>query len=181
MDQLSLSVLIIPSAALLLLIILVVHLKKKAGNQPTFMQLFWRITICSFILHFTWEMLQMPLFMNMSPSWESTLFCTLASVADTIMVLLIYYGFAWLYNNNRWMIRPTPYRLMILVLTGGAGAVLAELRHINLGSWVYSTHMPMISGLKVGLLPVLQFMFLPGVIYYLALSFKQKKLNQSKH
>ena len=174
MDQLSLSVFIIPSAALLLMVILVVHLKKKAGNQPTFMQLFWSITLCSFILHFTWEMLQMPLFHNMSPGWQSTVFCTLASAADTVMVLLIYYGFASLYNNNWWMIRPTPYRLMILVLTGGTGAVLAELRHTNLGTWSYSTHMPIIPGLKVGLVPVLQFMLLPGVIYFLALSFKKK-------
>ncbi len=181
MDQLSLSVFIIPSAASLLMIILVVHLKKNAGNQQTFMHLLWSITVCSFILHFAWEMLQMPLFINMSPGWQSTLFCTLASVADTIMVLLIYYGFASLYNNNWWMIRPRPYRLIILVFAGGGGAALAELRHINLGTWVYSTHMPIIPGLKVGLVPVLQFMFLPGVIYFMALSFKQKDLNQSKH
>ena len=116
----------------------------------------------------------MPLYLNISLGWQSTLFCTLASVADTIMVLLIYYGFALLYNNNCWMIRATPNRLMVLVLTGGAGAVLAELRHINLGTWSYSTQMPMIPVLKVGLVPVLQFMLLPGVIYFLALSFKKK-------
>ncbi|MEO5945861.1 MAG: hypothetical protein ABIP79_03535 [Chitinophagaceae bacterium] len=179
MDQLSLYVFIIPSAALLLMIILVVHLKKNAGNQQTFMHLLWSITLCSFILNLAWEMLQMPLYLNMSPDWQTTLFCTLASVADTIMVLLIYYGFAWLYKNNWWMIRPGPYRLMILVFAGGVGAVLAELRHINLGTWIYSTHMPIILGLKVGLVPVLQFMILPGVIYFLALSFK-KKLDQSK-
>ena len=180
MDHLSLSIFIIPSAALLLMVIIVVHLKKKAENQPVFMRLFWSITICSFILHFSWEMLQMPLYLNMSWDLKSTLFCTLASVADTIMVLLIYYGFALLYNNNWWMLRPTPYRLMVLVLTGGAGAVLAELRHINLGTWSYSTQMPVIPSLKVGLVPVLQFMLLPGIIYSLAVCFKQIK-NQPKN
>ena len=181
MDRLSLSVFIIPSAALLLMIILVVHLKKKAGNQQDFMQLFWSITICSFILHFAWEMLQMPLYNKMLLGWKSTLFCALASAADTIMVLLIYYGFALLYKNNWWMTRPRFYRLLILVIAGGAGAALGELRHINLGTWSYSKQMPMIPGLKVGLVPVLQFMLLPGVIYFLALSFKQKKLNESEH
>ena len=181
MDQLSLSVFIIPSAALLLTVFLVVHLKKKAGNKQVFVQLFWSIIICSFILNFAWEMLQMPLYNKMLPGWKSTLFCALASVADTIMVLLIYYGFALLYKNNWWMTRPGLYRLLILVIAGGAGAVLAELRHINLGTWSYSTQMPIIPGLKVGLVPVLQFMLLPGVIYFLALSFKQKKLNQSAH
>ncbi len=174
MDQLSFSVFIIPLAALLLMIILVVQLEKKADNQRTFMHLLRSITVYSFIFHFAWEMLQMPLFLNMSLGWQSTLFCTLASVADTIMVLLIYYGFASLYKNCWWMIRPTPYRLMVLVLTGGAGAVLAELHHINLGTWSYLTRMPIIPGLKVGLVPVLQFMLLPGVIYFLALSYNKK-------
>ncbi len=181
MEQLSFSVFIIPSAALLLLMILVIHLKKKAGDQQTFMHLLWSIVVYSFILHFTWEMLQMPLFLNMSPGWQSTLFCTLASVADTIMVLLIYYGFALLYNDSLWMNRPGLNQLMILVFAGGAGAALAELRHIDLGTWIYSTYMPIIPGLKVGLVPVIQFMFLPAVIYFLALSFNQKKLNQSEH
>ncbi len=178
MEKLSLYIFIVPSAALLLLIILVVYLKKKAGNQPTFMQLFWSITICSFILHFSWEMLQMPLYKNMFLDWRSTFFCALASVADTIMVLLIYYGFALLYKNNWWMTRPRLYRLLILVIAGGAGAALGELRHINLGTWSYSTQMPMIPGLKVGLVPVLQFMLLPSVIYVLALSFKENKRDE---
>lgn len=177
MEKLSLSVFLVPTAALLLVIILVLHLKKKAVNQQAFMQLLWSIMVYLFILHFAWEMLQMPLFLNMSPGWQSTLFCALASVADTIMVLLIYYGFALLYTNNWWMTRPRPYQLLILLIAGAAGAVLAELRHINLGTWSYSTQMPMIPGLKVGLVPVLQFMLLPGVIYFLASGFKQIKIN----
>lgn len=175
MDQLSSSVFIIPSAALLLMIVLVLYSKKKAENQQTFMQLLWRITAYSFILNFAWEMLQMPLFQNMSLDLQSTLFCALASVADTIMVLLIYYGFALLFNNTWWMVRPVPYRIALLVIAGGAGAVLAELRHIKLGTWSYSTLMPIIPGLKVGLVPVIQFMLLPGIIYLLALGFKQGK------
>jgi hypothetical protein len=39
----------------------------------------------------------------------------------------------------------------------------------------------MIPGLNVGVVPVLQFMLLPGFIYFLALSFNQKNLNNSSH
>ena len=179
MEQLSLYVLIIPLIALLFMITLIFQLRKKAVNLQTFMQLLINITVWSFILHFAWEMLQMPLFFNMSLSWQSTLFCTLASVVDTIMVLLIYCGFATLLNDSWWMIKPSPYLLVILVLVGGAGAVLAELLHIKLGTWSYSSEMPIMPALKVGLVPVLQFMLLPGVIYFIALSFKD--LNHSKH
>ncbi len=174
MENLKATALIVPVIALILIIILYLQLLKHSNSRSVFKRVTYLIISFSLLLNFAWEMLQMPLFLNMLPGWQSTLFCILASVADTIMVLLIYYGFALLYNNNWWMIRPGPYRLMILVLTGGAGAVLAELRHINLGTWGYSTHMPMIPGLKVGLVPVLQFMLLPGVIYFLAISFKNK-------
>lgn len=173
MGQLSLTILIIPSIALLLTIILILFLKRKESNQSVFMKHFWRITWFSFLLNLAWEMLQMPLYHNMSLDLQSTLFCALASVADTIMVLLIYYGFALIYKDSYWMVKPKIYQILILIFVGAAGAVLAELRHLNLGTWRYSNYMPILPGLRVGLIPIIQFMLLPGVIYFLAFGFKQ--------
>lgn len=180
MGQLSLTILIIPSIALLLTIILILFLKRKEGSQSVFIQHFWRITWFSFLLNLAWEMLQMPLYHNMSLDLQSILFCALASVADTIMVLLIYYGFALIYNDSWWMIKPKIYQLIILIFIGAAGAVLAELRHLNLGTWSYSNYMPILPGLKVGFVPVLQFMLLPGLIYFLAFSFKKNNKSNQK-
>ena len=114
----------------------------------------------------------------MSLNLRSILFCALASVADTIMVLLIYYGFALIYKDSYWMVKPKIYQMLILIFAGAAGAVLAELRHLNLGTWSYSNYMPLLPGFKVGLIPVLQFMLLPGLIYFLAFSCKQKSIKQ---
>lgn len=61
-------------------------------------------------------------------------------------------------------------RIILLILTGGAGAVLAEIRHVSIGTWSYADTMLLIPVVNVGLSPVLQFMILPILIY--RLSFK---------
>ena len=47
-------------------------------------------------------------------------------------------------------------------------AVLAELRHLSSGSWGYADSMPIIPIINVGISPVLQFMVLPLLIYFLS-------------
>lgn len=55
-----------------------------------------------------------------------------------------------------------------MVLIGGAGAVLSEMRHLSLGSWAYDDSMPIIPLVNVGISPVLQFMLLPLLSYKLS-------------
>jgi hypothetical protein len=58
-------------------------------------------------------------------------------------------------------------KVISLVLIGGVGAILGELRHLAAGSWSYSDAMPLLPYVEVGLSPVLQFMILPTLIFYL--------------
>ncbi|MEO5991648.1 MAG: hypothetical protein ABIP68_08435, partial [Ferruginibacter sp.] len=97
-------------------------------------------------------------------------FCIFASVADVIMVLLIYFGFALIFKNTFWADTLNSKRIVLLIFTGGAGAVLAEVYHLSIGTWSYASSMPIIPVVDVGLSPVLQFMILPILIY--RLSFK---------
>ena len=60
------------------------------------------------------------------------------------------------------------------MLTGGIGAVAAEIRNLSAGSWAYSKSMPIIPFLNVGLSPVLQFMLLPAIIFYLGFKIKKE-------
>jgi hypothetical protein len=112
----------------------------------------------------------MPLFKGGVYDWQHILFCVLATVADVIMVLIIYFGFALTCKNAFWVKNLKTNRIILLLLTGGAGAVLAEIRHLSIGTWSYADAMPLIPLVLVGLSPVLQFMVLPILIY--RLSFK---------
>lgn len=110
----------------------------------------------------------MPFFENMGWNWADTGFCAAASVADTVMVLLIYYVFAFIYSDSLWVTHLSVARVTTIVITGAVGAIFGELRHLSGGSWSYSQLMPTLPVVDVGLIPVLQFMILPLCIYYLA-------------
>jgi hypothetical protein len=120
----------------------------------------------------------MPLFKGGDYEWQHIMFCVLASLADVIMVLLIYFGFALIYKNALWVKDLNTKRIILLILTGGAGAVLAEVWQLSIGTWSYTSAMPLIPVVNVGLSPVLQFMILPIFIYRLSFRMVAKKWNQ---
>lgn len=132
------------------------------------------ITILAFLLNFAWELIQIPLYKGSSYNKDHIAFCALASLADAVMVLLIYFSFAFLFKNLLWIGYLKWKRIVILIFTGGAGAVLAEIRHLSLGTWAYADSMPLIPVVNVGISPVLQFMILPLLIYLFSFYYLKK-------
>lgn len=181
MNNLQPSTFTIPVITLLLVIFLYLLLLKKASNQSAFKHFTIATIVVSFLLNFIWEMLQMPLYNDMELNWQTTLYCALASVADVLMVLLIYYGFALIYKDPFWVQNLTIQRTIILVLIGGIGAILAEMRHLSLGNWSYSEAMPLIPVVNAGLSPVLQFMILPAVSYYISYYYLSRRHRRGFH
>lgn len=164
---------LIPVIALTLVVLLFIYLLKKADDKVVFKRFVFTTLVLAFLLNFAWEVIQIPLYKGASFNIEHIAFCALATIADAIMVLLIYFGFALIYKNPLWVENLTLPRILILMLVGGLGAVAAEIRHVSSRSWAYDTSMPIIPVVDVGLSPVLQLMLLPACIYYL--SFKIKK------
>lgn len=177
MSKLQPAIFIVPVIALLLVIFMHRFLFKKTIGKTTFKRFTIVLIIVAFLLNLGWEMLQMPLYKGMSLSIQSAVFCALASLADVVM-LLLYDAFALIYKNPFWVQSLTLRRILILALAGGTGAVLAEIRQVSFGNWTYSRSMPIIPVANVGLSPVLQFMMLPVIIYYL--SFHLLKNTDSK-
>jgi len=177
MENLKASAFIVPIIALITVIFLYVHLLKHSTNRSVFKRLSYFIIASSFLLNFAWEMLQMPLYEGMEPGIQTILFCALAAVADTVMVLLIYYAFGFIYKSPFWIKHLNYARVILLILTGGLGAVLMELRHISSGTWGYKQMMPLIPFVEVGVVPVLQFMSLPLLSYVISFYFIKNKSN----
>ncbi|MDQ6762179.1 MAG: hypothetical protein M3015_06085 [Bacteroidota bacterium] len=168
MQDLPLSIIVIPGIAVLVDILLFTILLQKTNQKKIYYRYVFAIIIIAFLLNAAWEILQIPLYKGGAYQWDHILFCVLASVADVIMVLLIYLGFAFIYKNALWIKNFSASRIIILILTGGIGAVVAETRHLSIGTWSYADTMPLIPFFKVGLSPVLQFMVLPFFIYLLS-------------
>ena len=176
MRSLSLSIIIIPGIAILLDILLYVFLLRHTTEKKMFKWFVITTILLAFLFNVSWEILQIPLYKGGVYKWQHILFCVLASVADVVMVLLIYFGFAWIYKDALWIKNLNTKRIILLMLIGGVGAVLSEIRHLSIGTWSYADAMPLIPVVNVGLSPVLQFMILPILIYRLSFKMVVKKM-----
>lgn len=159
---------LVPVIALTLVSLLYVCISKQSTQKKTFKLFALRITVLAFLLNFTWEFLQIPLYKGSSYSISFIAFCALASVADAIMVLLLYFAFTFILKNMFWVEFLNTQQIIVIILTGGTGAILSEMRHLSLGSWAYADSMPIIPYVNVGLSPILQFMILPLLTYFLS-------------
>ena len=168
MQVLSLTIAIVPGFAITIDILLYFILLQKSNQKKIFRHYTIIIILIAFLFNVAWEILQIPLYKGGVYEWDHILFCVLASVADVIMVQLIYFGFAFIFKSAFWIKNLSTTRIIILALTGGIGAVVAETRHLSIGTWSYADIMPLVPLVKVGLSPVLQFMILPFVIYILS-------------
>lgn len=176
MDNLKPIIFVFPIIALILISLLYAFSVKKVANKKAFNGFILMIMGLAFVLNLIWELAQMPLYDSSSFSINHVLFCALGSVADALMVLLLYFGLAFIFKNPLWIFPLKRERVVIVVLTGGIGAVLSEIRHLSLGNWAYSDLMPLIPIFNVGVSPVLQFMILPIITYIL--SFKLLRFKQ---
>jgi hypothetical protein len=168
MKTLQPLIFLIPGVALILVVVFYFIILKKATDIKLFKRFTFSTLLLALILNFAWEIIQGPLFIGFTYSIFHIAFCGLASVADAIMVLLIYYVMSIIYKDPLWIKHINLQRTLILILIGGIGAILAEMRHLSLGNWSYATAMPVLPFFNAGLSPVLQFMLLPGLSFYVS-------------
>ena len=159
---------LIPAIALVITGLLYFFLEKKATDKKAFNKFVFAIAVIAFLLNFIWELIQIPFYKDASYNTEHIAFCALASVADAIMVLLLYFGFAYIFRNPFWIRHSKWKRIVIVVLIGGAGATVIEFWHLSQANWAYANAMPTIPVINVGISAVLQFMILPVLVYFLS-------------
>lgn len=179
MQKLSLSIVLIPVIAISLDIFLYLILLRKTEYKRSFKQYIFTVLLFAFLFNTVWEILKIPLYKEGVYSWNHILFCVLASFADAIMVLLMYFVFSFIYKNPLWIKKINQAKIIFLILAGGIGAVLAETRHLSISTWSYAKAVPLIPVLNVGLSPVLQFMILSSLIYFV--SFKMVMYDNLNH
>ena len=62
-----------------------------------------RVAVIAFSVNFIWEVLQGPLYEGFEYDWQHISFCALASIADMLMVLILFFGFALVHRNLNWV------------------------------------------------------------------------------
>ncbi len=168
MNEIKPIIFLVPVIVLILITAIYFYLLKKTTDTKAYKNFIFIMIVLAFLLNYAWELIQIPLYKNPAYNFKHIAFCALASLADVLMVLLLYFGLALIFKNPFWIQPLKLYRVVVLVLIGGAGAVLSEMWHLSLGSWAYDNSMPLIPVVNVGIAPVLQFMILPLLIYFLS-------------
>jgi energy-coupling factor transporter transmembrane protein EcfT len=91
MNNVKPLIFLIPVIALTLVVLMFIYLLKKADDKDVFKRFVFITLVLAFLLNFAWEVIQLPLYKNVSHDLEHIAFCALASVADAIMVLFLYF------------------------------------------------------------------------------------------
>ena len=112
----------------------------------------------SFAVNWVWEVVQMAAYApaeGLSRA-EEFLVCTLASVGDAALTLLVFGAAAVVKRPRQWVWDGGWKAYGVAALAGGALAVLIERAALAAGYWSYAPGMPRVPVLGVGLLPYAQ-------------------------
>ena len=127
------------------------------------------VATAAFALHFTWEMLQAPLYVGMTGLrfGEGTRICAVASLGDVVLALTAYGAVAAFAGRRAWLLRPTPGNIAAYLVLGLAVTAAIELLAVyRIGRWSYGPAMPRVAG--IGLAPLLQWVVVPVLTLWVA-------------
>jgi len=123
------------------------------------------IVFLGFLLNLPWEVLQMGYYAAAPRDLALALRSHVGpALVDGLATLAIYWLGAVLFGGPRWTPGRAPGRWAFLLGAGALTATAIEWRALLVkGAWAYAPGMPLVPGLQVGLLPLLQMLLLPGV------------------
>ena len=129
----------------------------------------FNVMLFAFLLNYPWEIIQAPLFEGMAGQahWEAVKVCTRAALGDAVIMLIAFWGVAVLDRSRTWIAEPARRNVWAFLSIGVCITVVIEWLALQgwwLASWNYSAAMPVVPGLGVGLVPVLQWLVLPPLV-----------------
>lgn len=141
------------------------------------------IFVIAFLLHFVWEMLQIPFYDDMMTAEHkvAVLFCAKATLGDALIAVLCYLAVAMLTRDAQWILGNLVWPFLLYIALGILVTVFLEyLATEVLDRWQYGLNMPRIPVLGTGVLPLMQWMILPvfnifcAKIFYLGLLYSEQ-------
>lgn len=128
----------------------------------------------AFLLNVPWEMIQAPLFEGMGsmPHRAAVEYCTRAAFGDAGIMVIAFWIVAAAFSHGRgWLQQSGRIPIATFVVIGVLISIAIEMLATSRGSpegWTYTADMPILWGLNVGLIPVLQWIILPPVAVLLS-------------
>ena len=119
-------------------------------------------------VNYPWELAQRPLYAGAVGLGAALWHCLIAALGDGLLVVLIFAAAAAAQGSIKWFVRPTAgaYAAMF-----GAALVVGfavEWWGVRVAQrWQYSERMPVISGIDIGIVPLVQMLLLPPLVFWI--------------
>lgn len=122
--------------------------------------------VISVPLNFIWELAQMPLYVDNGNLLNFVRHCIIPSLGDGVILLIIFGVGCGVLRRADWFVQPTASAYAFMLVSGLIIAIVIEWVAVyGMSRWSYTTRMPVLPVLGVGLSPVLQMLLLPPVIF----------------
>lgn len=128
------------------------------------------VAFFSFLLHFVWEFVQVPVFADMAEMahWEAIKLCMSATFGDVGFALTAFWIASLASRRRDWPLRPEWQPVLIFVGVGIALTVGFEYYYTSVSlRWTYSDAMPLVPPFGTGLSPLMQWLIIPPLVIWL--------------
>ena len=118
--------------------------------------------------NYPWELAQAPLYVGMESFRVVWWHCFVASLGDGLLVLGIFVA-GWIaLGRQTWFVHPGVQGYGVMLTTGLVISGVIEWIAVHLlGRWMYTAQMPLVPGLAIGVVPVVQMIILPPLIFHI--------------
>ena len=127
------------------------------------------VAIFSFMLNMIWEFWQTPFFAGLAHAkhWDAVVMCTRAALGDALISLFAFWTVSACAKSRRWVINPVLWQKVTFTAVGLLVTIALEILATRvLDRWHYAEAMPLVPVIRVGLLPILQWLVLPPLVLW---------------
>lgn len=133
----------------------------------------FNLAVFALLLNFPWEVMQAPLFEGMAAAPHSAVIsaCSQATLGDALIMLLAHASVVVITRRRRWVLAPSRREVAGFIAVGVAITAMIEwvaTRGHWAQTWAYSSAMPLIPGIGLGLSPLLQWVVVPLIVLWFA-------------
>jgi hypothetical protein len=126
------------------------------------------IFITAVLLNYPWELAQGVLYAGADYTKGMWSHCFIASFGDGLMILIIHMISWAAFRRSDWFIQHQRGWWVPMIATGLVLGIAVEWIAVHLlERWSYTDQMPLVSGLKIGIIPILQMLITPPLIFAL--------------
>ena len=144
----------------------------------------WRIPatvyVLGVLLNYPWELAQAGLFATGSHRGPIIVHCFVSALGDGLMLLLLYAVGGLILGRRDWFLRLGLRGYSYLLITGAVLAAAVEWFAVHvLQRWSYTAEMPMLPFLNIGVIPLLQMILLPPLIFHATAFLTTRRMRRS--